>query len=170
MEAKAGKVDSKSELQCLVSANDHPVRSWWLPKALVCHHSPLFRAALTGNFKEVHDNRITFPEDDPYVFEMYIQWMYAGDYRNHSAWSHTNEDDTGEKDFDNCTTVKAWILGDKLGVPAFKNKVMVKLFETYIPRNKDPETWYIAPDAVALAYSSTIPNSKLRQFYLHAAV
>lgn len=43
---------------------------------LLTLHSPFFRAALTGNFKEAEDKTVTLKEEDPKIFEFFVHWLY----------------------------------------------------------------------------------------------
>ena len=45
-------------------------------KDLVISRSRFFLNALRGNWKEAEENAITFPEDDPAVFGLYVQLLY----------------------------------------------------------------------------------------------
>ena len=45
-------------------------------KDLVISRSRFFFNALRGNWKEAEENAITFPEDDPAVFGLYVQLLY----------------------------------------------------------------------------------------------
>ena len=45
-------------------------------KKLICHHSEFFRAGCRSNFAESISNRFDLLEDDPEVFEQFVEWMY----------------------------------------------------------------------------------------------
>ena len=49
-------------------------------KALICSRSDFFKAALTGNFKEV-DGTIKLPEQDPATFKYFVHWLYTDGLR-----------------------------------------------------------------------------------------
>lgn len=49
-----------------------------MPKALICHHSPYFRAALEGPFVEARNNTIELKEEDPECFESILAWLHVG--------------------------------------------------------------------------------------------
>lgn len=53
-------------------------RVFGMHKALLCHHSLYFKAALTGNFKEAADAVIELDEEDPEVFSWFNDWLYTG--------------------------------------------------------------------------------------------
>ena len=46
-------------------------------KGLICSRSEFFKAAFTGNFKEV-DGTIKLPEQDPAIFKYFVYWLYTG--------------------------------------------------------------------------------------------
>lgn len=45
-------------------------------EALLTHHSPFFRAALTGKFKEAEEKVVRLPEEQPSVVESFVYWVY----------------------------------------------------------------------------------------------
>ena len=49
-----------------------------VPKTLLCHHSEYFRSALSGNFVESFENKVTFAEEDPQIFKYVVGWMHRG--------------------------------------------------------------------------------------------
>lgn len=47
-------------------------------KHLLCHHSPFFEGALKPAFKEGQENIVTLPEEEAYVFSVFLHWLYTG--------------------------------------------------------------------------------------------
>ena len=118
---------------------------WHLPKALLIHESSFFAAALSGPFAEAKLNSVTMPDDDPDVFELWIQWLLVADIAC---------------EFD-VLWVKAWILGDKLGCLEFQNLVMIRLLDSHSPFQK---AGLIEPSTLRVAYEGSAPGSKLRKW------
>lgn len=50
-----------------------------VPKALLCYHSEYFQGALSGNFVESIENKVTLAEEDPEIFKYVVGWMHRGD-------------------------------------------------------------------------------------------
>ncbi len=57
-------------------------REYKLSKALVCKHSPIFKATFEGSFREGVEQATTIDEEDGVVslrsFGLLVQWMYLG--------------------------------------------------------------------------------------------
>ncbi|KAF2869128.1 hypothetical protein BDV95DRAFT_112896 [Massariosphaeria phaeospora] len=47
-------------------------------KDLICSRSEFFRTCMNGKWKESEDKIVKLPEEDPKVFERYLQSLYAG--------------------------------------------------------------------------------------------
>lgn len=47
-------------------------------KDLLCHYSSFFRAALTGGFHEAMTHEITLDEEDPKIFDIFVNSLYTG--------------------------------------------------------------------------------------------
>lgn len=89
---------------------------WSLPVELLCHVSTFFRAALKGEFEEAKDKRVMLKKECPSAFKLFVLWLYKGCLFDEMDASELHE-----------FTVQAWILGDKLGAPAFQNCLMQEL-------------------------------------------
>lgn len=46
-------------------------------KKIICEKIPYFKTMFESGFKEALENKATFPEDDPEVFDNLIQWVYT---------------------------------------------------------------------------------------------
>lgn len=49
-------------------------------KALLCHHSSFFKAALTGNFMEAEHGTINMEDEDEETFSRFHAWLYTRDF------------------------------------------------------------------------------------------
>lgn len=124
------------------------IRSWVLPKNLIIHHSPFFAAALNGSFLESSLNSIKLIEDDPAIFELFVQWLFLGKI------------DNDPEELDYCETcLMAWVLGDKLGCLKFKDYFMICIIEYHEGR-------YLDASSIRYAYTNAPSTSKLRQWAL----
>ncbi len=47
-------------------------------KTLLCAASEFFKAALSSNFIEGKEQKVTLPEDDPQYFQLVYDWLYSG--------------------------------------------------------------------------------------------
>lgn len=48
---------------------------------LLCNASPVFKAALTGNFRESSDHSMDLPEEDVASVNRLLSWLYAKCYK-----------------------------------------------------------------------------------------
>jgi hypothetical protein len=49
-----------------------------LPKDVLCYYSPVLDRCLNGGFKEAKELKLTLPEDDPFMFELLMGYMFGG--------------------------------------------------------------------------------------------
>lgn len=105
---------------------------------------------------EADEKCVTREEDDPNVFRIFAAWLYTGTINPPQTSGDILE--------------LAWILGDKLGAPAFQDCAMIVLV------NVSGHLLY-HPEMVEYIYSNTAKGSRLRalavdsvvHFYGHAA-
>ena len=135
-------------------------KTWHLPKELLTKSSPFFAAALNGNFQEAQSKVVNLPEDNIGAFESFVQWLYVGEITLDNC-IHTGDDHDNHNclDFTFQTLVQAWLLGDKLECPIFKDRAMLHLIKT-------ASLLEIAPNDVRAAFEKSVSGSKLRKLFL----
>lgn len=112
---------------------------------LLCHVSTFFRAALEGGFEEAKEKRVTLTEEDPSAFKLFVLWLYKGCLFEYTKASTLN-----------AFTVQAWVMGDKLGAPAFQNCIMEEILADGHDLIHDPEV-------IRYIYDNTAKGSPLRK-------
>lgn len=117
---------------------------WSLPKALVFRSSVFLRAT--------PDNRITLYEDNPKIFDLFVEWMYYGQY------SYTVAPASNTVNLD----IQAWVLGGKLQSVNFQNYAMSRLHAQYT-RDIIPRPVRIVD--VEYACKNSAAGSQLRQLF-----
>ncbi len=122
---------------------------WNLPKDLLTFHSPFFAGALNGNFLEA-SGVVTLSEDDPAIFELFVQWLYVGKEYLSKLWRACSKDYPA-------ICIQPWKLGDKLGCLPFKDFIVICLINIHCEIFLDTTT-------MRLAYKNSPMNSKLRQW------
>lgn len=95
----------------------HEPKRFIVHERLVNPRSEFVRLALRGDWKEAQERTIKLPEDDPEVFSVYQQWLYDGLIHTGSDTLFPQNDDEYE------ALVKAYILGEKLMDPEFKDSI-----------------------------------------------
>ena len=92
---------------------------------------------------------VTLLELKPSVFELFVQWLYLGEYtKKEKGFEHHEE---------------AWVLGEFLGCAAFQDFVILNMI-LYLRKT------FVAKPQVLFAYRQSPPNSKLRQFLVAQCV
>ena len=118
---------------------------WHLPEKLLTSKSTFFTAALEGGFAEGLSKSVALPEEDPNLFENYVEWLYVG-FNENAEW-------------DEDTLVDQWTLGDRLGCPLMQDDVMCKLIKYY-------EDNIIDLDTLEKIYEVSAAGSKIRQYVI----
>ena len=128
----------------LVTVGDAKVATTWsIPRNLLTHHVPFFNTI-------IENNKVALLEDDPETFELLVQWLYVGGVGTVASNSEPY--------------VKAWILGNKLKCPTFRDHAMLQILHCHV-RGELPEH-SISPLGLRLAYRETQSESKLRLWAL----
>lgn len=128
------------------------MQCWTLPKDLLVYHSRFFAGALSGSFSE-SSGVVTLPEDDPSIFELFVQWLYVGKGYLSKLWRDCKPEYPA-------TCIAAWTLGDKLGCLAFRDFVMICLINLYY----EDLDLALRPSTIRLAYDNSAPGSRLRRW------
>ena len=119
------------------------MKVWNLPEKLLKSNSTFFTAALQSGFAEGISKIITLPEEDPDMFEYFVEWIYVG-YGKKNPF---------EPDF----FVSLWVLGDRLGCPLMQDDAMCDLALYYYD-------CHIEEDTLEEIYERSAPESKIRRF------
>lgn len=144
----------------MVVGADGVTKTWHLPKELLINASPFFAAALIGSFVEAASKEVKLPEDDTDAFALFIRWLYIGETAAIDCICGYDYNEPHRCPAASVQTyVQAWILGDKLGCPIFKDIAMLGLVRTYYPELINTKT-------VRIAYEKSAPGSKLRKCLL----
>ena len=123
-----------------------------MPRKLLIYHSPFFASALNGSFIE-SSGVIELPEDDPDIFEFFVQWLYVGKEILSNTQVNIQEGYPS-------ICVKAWALGDKLGCLAFRDFFMIRLIDIH----RDTT---ICTSTIRLVYMCSPVGSNLRKWAIH---
>ena len=126
----------------VIVGHDRHTATWYLPDKLLTHYSNVFKAELPKAGEEGGFKTLTLPDNDPDVFQLFVQWLYLGHFKIGGLW--------------NIRYVNAWILGEQLACGKFKDHVMLQLIGY--------SDWGLRFDnsLVKLVYEGTTPGSKLR--------
>lgn len=131
-------------------------KTWHLPRELLVNTSAFFAAALSAPFLEAISRKITFPEDGPDGFALFVQWLYVGEICSTlcEVQKQSSED---EKLAIVRVILQACSLGDKLDCPIFLDLAMLELI-------KHHKTEFIRVEVILFIYEHFGLGSKLRRF------
>jgi hypothetical protein len=106
-------------------------KTFHVHKDQLVHKSAYFRTSLESEFVEGRTQQVLLDQDDPDVFDVFVQWIYQGDYDVQMA---IPKEEGGTEDAWYELHARAYSLGNRLIAPDFKKKVVEKLatiFERY---------------------------------------
>jgi hypothetical protein len=98
---------------------------------LLTYHSPFFRAALTGSFKEAEKKLVTLSETYVETFELFVHWLYHQQFPTDVdspqllALYHDDEDSSFQFE----VLVRLYVFCDKYDVPGLKRQCLDALFD-----------------------------------------
>ncbi|KAI9704986.1 MAG: hypothetical protein M1836_006766 [Candelina mexicana] len=115
----------KTILVAVGGENGHKAQEFIVHKTPICFHSSFFQKACDGRWVEAAHVQVNLPEDDPAVFEVLVQWLYAQKIEE----AIINDDFISTS----LMLVRLYLLADKLGIPRLKNisiDTFVEMFES----------------------------------------
>ena len=120
--------------------------------------SEYFRKALSSNFSEGQQKTCSFPEDDPYAFRAFVQYLYQGDYKVVTVWPSA---EGGKQQLWFLIHARCFALGNKLLAPAFKKHVLRKLvsvLKSSVLRSDFSPTMETILLMAKIVYEGTLPK------------
>lgn len=115
-------------------------------KAILSFHSSFMDAACNGGFAESQNSEILLLEEQASLLKLFVGWLYTG--------LMVGEPGGGVRV--DMLMVDLWLLGDRMGCPAFQNEVMGLMFAFY-------EFEAVSSKVIRLAYDNTVNGSVLRK-------
>ncbi|KAI8939605.1 hypothetical protein NX059_003368 [Plenodomus lindquistii] len=134
-------------------ADGYPVKIFHVHKDVLSKTSNFFRAALKKEWTARRKGPIKLSDEDPDLFEMYVQWLYSQKVSIKS--SHPG--------YHNVlfSLVQSHILGARLLDPKYQNAVMKALI-----LYADETRMYPHDGILRYAYDNTLPSSPLRMILI----
>lgn len=122
-------------------------------KELICSRSAYFKGMFKRGFKEEKEQRATIPEEDPVIFDMFVEWLYKDRI---SKFDMALSTETSGPFIDR---IKLYEYGVKICLPELQDFAMSNLMSGYAEYRRDPSF-----QAIILSYKLTRPGSPLREF------
>ena len=142
------RLKDTASIAVIVGEEPQPT-TWRLPKSLLTRYSTFFATALNGEFREESQESVRISEVKPSIFELFVQWLYLGEYVKKEKGYKFREE--------------AWVLGEFLGCAAFKNFAILDMILYH-------QTTVVTKSRVMFAYRQSPAKSKLRQFLVAQCV
>ena len=138
---------------------------------LLTYHSPYFRAALKGAFKEAQDKTVTLESEDPQIFEFFVHWLFYKRFPNDSdcgeltgKWHNDSADDEDTTKLNNL--IHLYVFYDRYQVPQLKTALIEEIFNHI--ENLDHEL--APPDLVSYAFNNLPDKDPLRRLLVDSFV
>ncbi|KAN0103411.1 hypothetical protein V8E51_011724 [Hyaloscypha variabilis] len=161
---KAPEFSNPDDIVTFVIGPHESAEEFVVHKEHVCYYSPVMKTTFNSLFKEGQTKCYCLEDTEPNVFRLFVQWLYAQDYKVISGADtlegvadseHATEKERRLNEQD-ANMVGLWILGDKLMIPALQNAAMKTLKKLLPFRNST--AW------IPAVYEGTIPGCQLRAF------
>jgi hypothetical protein len=130
--------------------------SFYAYRNVIRESSSFFKAALDGPFKEAAESKVTLPEDDPDVFEQFLQWIYTKAY-NILPLADTSSETLCKQ---SGQYIRLYVFAEKTQVEPLKHHILRQLFAFHQRFRKVQTVTY---ESVEFAYDHTPPKSALRR-------
>jgi hypothetical protein len=104
-------------------------------------------------FKEEKEQRATIPEEDPIIFDMFVEWLYQDRI---SKFDMALSTETSGPFIDR---IKLYEYGVKICLPELQDFAMSNIMSRYVTHRRDPSF-----QAIILAYKVARAASPLREF------
>ncbi|TEY87453.1 hypothetical protein BOTCAL_0002g00620 [Botryotinia calthae] len=124
------------------------LKEFFVHKTLIRSSCDFFERAFNGRFGEGIENKMLLPEDDPEVFEIFINWMYSGHLRG------------GLKEA--MLIIDIWIFAQKCQAITLKNCAMNALQDAL--GNEQMGRFPLSNSEVVRIYENTAWDDELRVF------
>lgn len=149
------------------SINPKGQKTWFFPRALICHECSFFRTAFENLSKSDPENKLSLADDEPGTFQLFVQWLYYKEV--------TVQNETQPATVHPC--VKGWIFGDKLGLIDFRDCCMKVVYQVFTPTSchgqivgSGLDQYLIDPATIKYTLTRTMVGSHLYRYFFDALV
>ncbi len=139
-------------------------REFTVHEDIICRRSEFFRGAMNGNWPEMQERVIRFPEDRPSVFNLYIYIIY---FRKFPELSTAEARVSDVQHHDMVRLSRLYVLCEKLMDIASKNATLRFILYLAKQGSSDGELRFPTPEAISIMYEGTPENSPGRLLFAH---
>ncbi|KAH0378260.1 hypothetical protein KCU92_g8812, partial [Aureobasidium melanogenum] len=122
-------------------------------KDLLTFYSDFFRGAFNGSFIEAAEGKLSLPDVEVPIFDIFNQFLYTG--RLADGEGHTLRSNT---------LIKLWLFGDRFIVPCLQNSAIDALDKKFHMTHSLPTRFN------KLIWENTLPSALLRKYMLDIVV
>lgn len=124
-------------------------RTFEVFKGVLCFYSGYFATCLNGRWKEAEDQVGPLPDEEPLIFDLFVNWIHTRLFYDSTLEPHVL--------MDFAALAKLWVFGDAHDIPMLQNEV-VDITLRKIRKSKTVFT----RDAIEYIYDKTVEFSMLR--------
>ncbi|KAI4634342.1 hypothetical protein J4E83_001660 [Alternaria metachromatica] len=125
-------------------------------EGIMCARSEFFQRAMNGNWTESKERIIRLPEDDPEIFNIYINFLYTGNVvTNAIEEPKTATHIVGEMH----VLGRLYVIGEKLQDKATKNSAIKSLLEVAYEKDANGKIYSPSIDTITYVYRGTCAGS-----------
>ncbi|KAF7504274.1 hypothetical protein GJ744_002532 [Endocarpon pusillum] len=141
----------------------HEEKAFIIHKRLVCQASPYFKTALNGNFEESVHGELRLQEQEPELFNCFVEWVYSRNVDSFNLCGEQRHDSEVWTEFS-----KLYLLSKYLQCPAFGNCLLDTVPVISTPGLRK----YTLPDVgiVKMVYENTVGQCGIRRYFTAAFV
>ncbi|KAK3700453.1 hypothetical protein LTR37_015957 [Vermiconidia calcicola] len=124
-------------------------KCFYVHSSLLREHSEFFKAALNEVWQEGKERMVRLPEEQPAIFELYMQWLYT----KRVFWTM---EDRGA-DFERLSTLYG--LGERIFDTVFQDSTMTAIVTASRTKDDNGKTWSPIGLNTSIIYENTPENS-----------
>ncbi|KAH7138018.1 hypothetical protein B0J11DRAFT_513407 [Dendryphion nanum] len=150
---------------------DELQETFYVHQHAICAASPFFANAMKPEWASSRPDprTITLPEDDPAAFSIYMSYLYAKELPilNESTASQPTTPEGKYRDIDNGyhNLAYAYVLGERLMDPAFKNAI-IDAYVLYARGSPPAKRCYPSNEEIRILYEGTHEDSPIRKLLI----
>ncbi|KAK5120435.1 hypothetical protein LTR85_006374 [Meristemomyces frigidus] len=139
-----------------------PATTYFVNEHLICNASMYFATAMKQEWREGRRRVLDLCDENPKTFNIYLNWLY----RKKLVIGYTEDQNAVEHSKWSCL-VNAYILGDKLIDPDFKDVVTDAMVLLYLTKRHAGVRVYPGCSHRVKLYENTTEGSKARKLFVH---
>ncbi|KAI4693273.1 uncharacterized protein J4E88_001644 [Alternaria novae-zelandiae] len=145
-----------SKLITVVVGEAPDQRHFSVHEGLICARSEFFRRAMNGKWIESKNRMVRLPEDDPKVFDIYINLLYTGRLATNTLEEPKTNAHLLEEMY---VLAQLYVIGEKLLDKATKNSAIQSLLEVSLEQDANGKSYPPTINTIISVYQGTCAGS-----------